>query len=156
MSGASIVRETAAGVVAHGIPVKELVFLPLSQFPAIGNASCLYIDIAGNNVYYWDNQQYWNLSSDNVIFSGTTAYWEEYGRQISKKDAIYIYTDFDNDNGVDIPSIKIGDGLAYIGSLPFISACGITQDDINFWNNKVSAKISPSDAEEIVFYIERE
>lgn len=156
VNGVSIVRETAAGVIAHGIPVKELIFLPLTEFPMPGNSHCLYIDITGKKIYYWDEGQYWSLTDDRMIFSGTTEYWNLHPTEISKKDAFYIYTDFDIKDGTNVPAIKIGDGLGYVSALPFVSACGITQEDIDFWNNKVSAKIDPSNPEGLVLYTGKE
>lgn len=156
VSGVSIVKKTVTGVVAHGIPVRELVFLPLTEFPMPGDSHCLYIDISGNALYFWDDGQYWSLSSSSNVYSGTTEYWNQHQTEISKRDAIYIYTDFDTKDGKNIPSIKIGDGLGFVNTLPFISACGITQEDINFWNNKVSVKLSSSDTETVVFYTGKE
>lgn len=156
INGLSIVRQAAAGTVAHGIPVRELVFLPLEEFPAKGDEHCLYIDITRSNMYYWADGQYWSIQPPEMFFSGTTEYWEQHPLEVSKKDAVYVYTDFDNVNGVDVPSMKIGDGLAYVNSLPFIAANGITQEDIDFWNNKVSVKTDPSDGEHIIFYTGKE
>lgn len=156
INGLAMYKQPVAGEIAHGIPVKELIFLPLTEFPVKGDSRCLYIDTTNKNIYYWEDQSYWSLTTNDMFFSGTTEYWNVHGSSVSKKDAFYVYTDFDTKDGVPIPSIKIGDGLAYINSLPFISACGITQDDIDFWNNKVSAKISESNPEEIVFYTGRE
>lgn len=155
-TGKAAIRKTVSGIIAHGIPVKELIFLPLEQFPSQGNPSCLYIDITHSNAYYWSNGQYWSVQPPEMFFSGTTEYWEEHPSIISKKDAIYVYTDFDSKDGVDIPSIKIGDGLAYVNSLPFITVPGFTEEEKEFWNNKVSVKIDPMDDENIIFYTGKE
>jgi hypothetical protein len=156
VNGVSIVKEGVAGTVAKGIPVRELIFLPLEEFPPKGDEHCLYIDITRSRAYYWNEGQYWTIQTDDYVYSGTTEYWELHPTTVSIKDAIYIYTDFDNKDGVDVPSIKIGDGRAYVNSLPFIAANGITQEDIDFWNNKVSVKNDPSDSENIIFYTGKE
>lgn len=87
------------------------------------------------------------------VYSGTTSYWEKEGKTISRKDVVYIYTDRRIENEVPIPGIKIGDGLSYIVDLPFSESSNVTQEEKNYWNNKVSAKMSETIDENLIFYV---
>lgn len=71
----------------------------------------------------------------------TTAEWQQLTSLVSEKGVIYVWSDYKTEDGEDIPAIKIGDGLAYVVDLPFATQ-GITLDDINNWNNKISARVS--------------
>lgn len=97
------------------------------------------------------------------IFSDTTENWNAQRDLISKKDCIYIYTDYQTIDGVSIPAIKVGDGSAYLIDLPFVMGNDTRLNDhINdtnvhiqpgereFWNNKVTCFISASDEEILV------
>ena len=79
--------------------------------------------------------------SDAEVVVHTTAEWQGLTSLVSKKGGIYIWSDYKTENGVNIPAIKIGDGLAYVVDLPF-ATLAITQTQINNWNNKVSARVS--------------
>ena len=75
------------------------------------------------------------------IYYDTTEMWNSQNNLVAQKGHIYIYKDYRsivNDDGsiTTIPSMKIGDGTSYLIDLPFID--GITQEDREFWNNKVS------------------
>lgn len=60
------------------------------------------------------------LETSVRIVIHTTDEWEEAGRNISETGVLYIYSDgYELQDGTVIPRIKIGDGLAYISSLPF-------------------------------------
>jgi hypothetical protein len=78
---------------------------------------------------------------DTEIIVHTTAEWQNLTSLVSKKGGIYIWSDYKTENGIDIPAIKIGDGLAYVVDLPFATQA-ITLSQIQSWNNKVSARIS--------------
>lgn len=86
-----------------------------------------------------------------IAFSKTTAEWEENPSLVSIKNAVYIYTDYKTVDGVNLPGLKIGDGLAYVVDLPFVTAedTRITSDDIANWNNKVAVIL---DGETVIFY----
>lgn len=169
---------------------KELRFESMSDFPSIGLADILYIDITGDNLYYWDTElgvykKLCDILSDEEIsaiktyssqkieeelakkqaqidqmtallakkpnaYSKTTAEWSADPTLISEKDALYIYTDYKEKDGVVIPGIKIGDGFAYVVDLPFSTDVGITDEERAFWNNKVTAFIDPFDDEVLV------
>ena len=114
-----------------------------------------------------------NLPKLNLrsIFYKTTAEWNSNPLTISEEGAIYIYSDYKNNNDINIPGIKIGDGLAYIIDLPFIADASaeaitnitsilndhitsteahITSTDRDFWNNKVTASLSEATPEELI------
>lgn len=105
------------------------------------------------------------LSSETLIFSGTTAYWNSQTDLIGKSGAIYIYEDYAKNGDINIPNIKIGDGKAYLIDNPFITASvedllaahiddtvkHITEQERESWNNKVRCYINTEDDETIVF-----
>lgn len=86
-----------------------------------------------------------------IAFSKTTAEWNEQVQLMSIKNAVYIYTDYKVVDGVNYPGIKIGDGLAYVIDLPFVTAEDkrISSADIANWNNKVAVRIN---GENLIFY----
>ena len=85
----------------------------------------------------------------NVIVK-TTDQWNADPTIVSTINTIYVYSDFDTKDGVNIPAAKIGDGLAYVIDLPFINSSGVTPEDIERWNNKVSAYIDAYNNEILV------
>lgn len=87
-----------------------------------------------------------------IIESKTTAEWNETPQLISKKNTIYVYTDFDTTGGVNKPAIKVGDGLSYVNALPFLagSSVSITPSQVESWDNKVTAYIDETDNETLV------
>lgn len=80
-------------------------------------------------------------SGGTSVVVHTTAEWQQLTSLVSEKGGIYVWSDYKVVDGENIPAIKIGDGLAYVVDLPFATQ-GITLDDINNWNNKVSARVS--------------
>lgn len=92
----------------------------------------------------------------------TTAEWDEEPPQISEEGAIYIWSDYrQDDQGRNIPGIRVGDGMAYIKSLPFQdedylshilnTEIHVTASEKNYWNNKVTCYVPQSDPTGIVF-----
>ena len=77
--------------------------------------------------------------SDVIVH--TTAEWQQLTSLVSVKGMIYVWSDYKTEDGVDIPAMKVGDGLAYVVDLPFATQA-ITLSQIQSWNNKVSARIS--------------
>lgn len=133
--------------------VKELRFLPRSEFPEQGSSSILYIDTTNNGIYYWNGSIYEELSSEadqSNIYAKTKAEWAQQISLVSEFGSLYIYTDYRQEDGVNIPAMKIGDGMAYVVDLPFFST-GVTEQDRQRWDNKVSAFISPLDPENVIF-----
>lgn len=88
---------------------------------------------------------------NTTILYGTTSYWNN-SQLVSQVDTIYVYTDYTTVDGKMTPAIKIGDGNAYIVDLPFLvgSISSVTQQDIENWNNKVTAKIDPNNNENLI------
>ena len=155
VTGSVSVRGAISGRIGVGsFPVHELRFMPLNEFPEIGDLNVLYIDTSGDAMYYWDGSMYRSLGSaaqDMEIIAKSTAEWASSTTIVSKLGGIYIYTDYRQESNVNIPAIKIGDGLAYVVDLPFFDT-GVTETDREFWNNKISAKMSTSDPETLVLY----
>lgn len=97
----------------------------------------------------------------NMVISHTTDEWNALYELVSKKDYIYVYTDHQKDGETDIPGIKIGDGNAYVVDLPFCDALyanhinntvlHITNEERDFWNNKVTCFIDPYNDERVIF-----
>lgn len=96
-----------------------------------------------------------------VMYSDTKQGWDSQIDLVSEKDAVYIYTDYDTDEyGNNIPGIKIGDGLGYLIDAPFLDAnmqkhildniIHITQQEREFWNNKVTAFLSEVSNETLI------
>ena len=124
----------------------------------------------GNGQKTWNQLPYFALETDldnRITFIiRTTQEWQQWGREISQPGIFYIYSD--NETLVDnkkVPGIKLGDGLAYISDLPFLtdyvaekllehindSTIHITQQEREFWNNKVTSYINGNDPQNIVF-----
>lgn len=87
------------------------------------------------------------------IESATTSEWNSTPGLVSEKNHIYVYTDHqtktdEEGNIINIPGIKVGDGLAYLIDLPFTDTLyaehilnktiHIDQQERETWNNKVS------------------
>ncbi len=103
--------------------------------------------------------------TSSPIHLGTTAEWNSRPSLIGKKAHIYVYTDYQNIDGKDVPGIKIGDGDAYLIDAPFAYGgiydllmdhinniiVHITSEERAAWNNKVRCYISDDDMETIVF-----
>lgn len=99
------------------------------------------------------------------IYYDTEENWNSKPSLISKKGAIYVYSNHSyKDEDTPIPAIKIGDGNAYLIDMPFANEdvsdllnshvtdhiIHITDEERAFWNNKVGAFISPTDEETLV------
>lgn len=96
------------------------------------------------------------------IYYGTREYWDSQPSLISVNKAVYVYWDFDKDDeGNDVPGIKIGDGKGYLIDAPFTTdpyynhirdtLIHVTPEEKEFWNNKVRCFIDPTDSEKVVF-----
>lgn len=95
---------------------------------------------------------------DVSVYSNTTEGWGQNPSLISKKNVIYVYTDYDTIDGVPIPGIKIGDGKAYLIDMPFVdgnkellerhiqdTSIHVTPEEKEFWNNKVRSEVHGDD-----------
>ena len=116
----------------------------------------------------WVNLPYFLLETDDTSLSNvvikTKEAWKQYDKVRSQKGKIYVYTGDDPNLNIS-PLIKIGDGLAYICDLPFITddlskqlkdhiqneQIHISQIEREFWNNKVTCYLSEEDQQQIIF-----
>lgn len=157
VTGSTVLRVPISGMVnVAGKLVKELRFLPFSEFPEVGREETLYIDTTNEVIYYWNGTAFVILSgtgSGDKIMAKTTAQWAQETSLVSVYGGIYIYMDYRQESGDNIPAMKIGDGNAYVVDLPFFST-GCTEADRQRWDNKVSAMLSPLDSETLVLYID--
>ena len=107
------------------------------------------------------------IYSQYHIYYDTTENWNNQPTLIGERGSIYIYSDgksmIDEETGqtVFIPRLKVGDGSAYLIDNPFIDSdirekvdtlATITQEDIDRWDEKVSAKINSADQENLVLF----
>ena len=102
-----------------------------------------------------------SVGADKIHFD-TTANWNSKLNLVAKKGHIYCYSDWRvDDEGKYIVGIKIGDGKAYLIDMPFTDELWadhvedviihITQQEREFWNNKVRCFLSPTQSEKLVF-----
>lgn len=92
------------------------------------------------DVYTYYENHLTKLGSNYYIKISTTAEWNSQLNLIGQRGTVYIYSDREsfldeNDNSIDVPGIKIGDGTTYLIDLPFVT---ITPQQIEFWNNKLN------------------
>lgn len=92
----------------------------------------------------------------------TTAEWNQQPPTVSESGALYIWSDYRQDEqGNNIPGVKVGDGNAYVADLPFQDKdylahilntdIHVTIEDKNFWNNKVTCYVPQNQPHTIVF-----
>lgn len=74
-----------------------------------------------------------NLS--DFIICHTMEEWSRIPNFLSSKGVFYIYLDYRTENDLDIPRIKIGDGIHSLSELPF-ATMSITDKDMEYWDNK--------------------
>ena len=101
--------------------------------------------ITAQDVVYVDDEVVTNvgavldrlLSSSASIQIHTSAQWaqDEYGGVISDKKTLYVYSDgYTLQDGTIVPRLKLGDGLSYIRTLPFLDQA-YRQDLLDHINN---------------------
>lgn len=111
----------------------------------------------------------WNkvktLTSKNISYESRTA--EEWNQDIyyqSQANVLYIYRDYKQVDGIKVSAMKIGDGTSYLIDLPFIgesisqrlenhiadTISHITDQERDFWNNKVTAFSDSVDNENLI------
>ena len=92
----------------------------------------------------------------------TTEEWEQQPLMVSEPGALYIWSDwYQDEQGNDIPGVKVGDGNAYVSHLPFKDETflnhilntdiHVTAEEKEFWNNKVTCYISPENPTNLIF-----
>lgn len=104
------------------------------------------------------------INRTDMVHIDTTAHWNAQPTLIGKLNHIYVYSDYQVVNGVPVPGIKVGDGLAYLIDAPFVTGDGsaltahisntdvhVTANEKLIWNNKVTCFLSQSDSENVVF-----
>lgn len=102
-----------------------------------------------------------SVKSRDDIFFATTETWTSKPKTIAEKDVIYVYTDYNHtEDGQNIPGIKIGNG-AYLIDTPFVDALyadhimntviHVTEEEKNFWNNKVTCFADPNNENRVIF-----
>ena len=119
-----------------------------------------YLDPQGVS-YLWSKIQ--NISKDKLIYySKTKEQWNINPQLLSKKDVLYIYTNYKKikkqgeQDQIIIPGLKVGDGKSYLIDLPFINDVSnsdfenillqhinnktihVTQEEKIFCNNKLN------------------
>ena len=101
----------------------------------------IHVPVAISNSIY-------TINTDGYIASTET--WNSQPELVAKKNVVYIYTDHHMDkHGRPVPGFKVGDGLSYLIDMPF------TNEEREFWNNKVTTIISEVDNEELIFTREK-
>lgn len=111
-------------------------------------------------------------ASDVPIHYGSTEYWNNQPDLVGKKSHIYVYSDYAeteiDGEMVAVPNIKIGDGNAFLIDNPFITksvedilkmhiddnSVHISDDERDFWNEKIRCYINPEDPENVIFTTE--
>ena len=102
------------------------------------------------------------VDGNNRVLYATTETWNSQPSLRAKEGYIYIYADYrQNSEGQNIPSMKIGDGQAYLIDMPFTDQLlydhlrdeirHITQDERKFWNNKVRCYIDEGNDGHLIF-----
>lgn len=104
------------------------------------------------------------------VYYDTEENWNTARTTIAEKRAIYVYSnhrhiDDGHGNLYPVPSIKIGDGTSYLIDMPFINQeleielanhinnteIHITQEEREFWNNKVTCYMDDMNLENLIF-----
>lgn len=106
------------------------------------------------------------IHEGSAIVSNTVEGWNSQRNLVSKKDMVYVYTDYRQETDGEgktrnIPGVKIGDGKAYLIDLPFTDAMlvqhmsdmsmHVSAEDRAFWNSKVRAYTAGEDNGNLVF-----
>lgn len=91
-------------------------------------------------------------SDFSKVYYKTTAEWDAGQTTISEAGAIYVYSDYKQYHGADVPGIKVGNGTTTIPNLPFItdelydhiadSTIHVTAEEKAIWNSKVNVSIN--------------
>ena len=99
---------------------------------------------------------------EKQIYYGSTEYWNRQPQLKTERGCLYIYRDYKmTDDGRYIAGIKAGDGTSYLIDMPFIDETfndhihdmvrHITQEEREFWNNKVRCYIPDYDTTQLIF-----
>lgn len=127
---------------------KDVIYV-YTDYMTIGNITIPGFKIGDGNAYLIDLPFVTDSVKPTIIQSDTKAGWASKSSFVPVENCICIYTDYKTIDGVDIPGFKVGDGNAYLIDLPFITDWIIpglvTDEERNFWNNKVTAYLDNAD-----------
>lgn len=103
--------------------LNKIVYLSESEYATlVANGTITKNNISLN---YNANDLYITPDNDPRIKYGITAYWNAQINYIPAAGEIIIYTDYESDtidqNIVNIPGIKVGDGINIVTDLPFVT-----------------------------------
>lgn len=89
-----------------------------------------------HNVQHLDASQSNGCSSGcpNIVYH-TMAEWARIPDFLSNKGTIYVYADYRTENGINVPRLKIGDGVNSLSNIPF-ATMSITDDDMSYWDGR--------------------
>jgi hypothetical protein len=100
-------------------------------------------------------------SGDCKVLYNTSEYWNARPQLIAKKGYLYVYSDYKQVDNEDVAGIKAGDGTSYLIDMPFIdkpldvhiadTVKHITDEEREFWNNKVRCFVDPENEENLIF-----
>ena len=104
-----------------------------------------------NNVELVGNKTSEELGLADRIKYGTKEFWNDNREYIPAEGELIVVTDNAVVDGVNVPAIKVGDGLAYVVDLPFVNddvrdsflehinnrQIHVNTGERSFWNNKV-------------------
>lgn len=107
--------------------------------------------------------------ADSKIEINTSAEWAKKTSYIPPRGTIVIYEDYKTVNDVVYPAIKVADGSAYIVDQPFVGddvamsllnhitdkVIHVTNEERDFWNNKVSCYYANEVDGNLVFTTEK-
>lgn len=99
---------------------------------------------------------------EKQIYYGSTEYWNSQPKLKTERGCLYIYRDWiKTEDDRYIAGIKVGDGTSYLIDMPFTDQLWnehiqdmvrhITQEEREFWNNKVRCYIPENDTSKIIF-----
>ena len=92
-----------------------------------------------------------------AVISKTKAEWAEVPQMMSVNRVLYVYSDYRQEEDpvtheiINIPRIKIGDGVSYVADLPF-ATMSITEEDIARWNDGGMKVKVDDETNSLVFY----
>ena len=119
--------------------------------------------IGDGNSYLIDMPFVTGGSAGNVIVKSSDE-WAETPELVSDKGTIYVYMDKDESGNITDVKFKIGDGVAFVVDVPFVSPSKnefdshinntdvhVTPAEKEAWNNKWRGYLSTAEGENLVF-----
>lgn len=110
-----------------------------------------------------------NFAEASAIYYDTEENWNIQRDMIAKYKAVYVYSNHSYivdqvGNPTPVPAIKVGDGSSYLIDMPFVDqdirdyilnhisndSIHVSEQDRNFWNNKVFAFTFNNDPERLI------